>query len=425
MRVKNDWLDDTEQQKGVGIEMNYISVLQAAEKWGITKRRVQEYCLKGRIDGAVKVGSVWTVPEQAEKPLDPRKNEDESCLFDKYYEMHRDAKTLFPGTMVLDEFRFGKKTIEQMAEEIEDPVLRICFLAEVEVLKGNYKKALRHINKVPKTGTFAVTGLHLRWICNGVLHDHQSAKECYIEMEQLKQQYKNDEKSTQIVEILWSIWNLSLFENSNTPEYIKQGELSKIYPEFRISASYAYTRYLHNNRSYSFLAGFCEGTSSYMTDGTFLMNDLIYGIFRAIGYVGTGEFEKSREILYDIYTSALKYDFTAIFIQYLVFFGGQMEIMLKQYYPKHRRLLADRWKMFFVVLDTAKGKNIKKTSSYYEPILRELEVLMLVQQGFRHKTIADIMQLNVNTISSLAQKARTKVKKNDYQNIIVLDNWFR
>lgn len=53
--------------------MNYLSVTQTAEKWDMTPRRVQVLCNEGRIVGAKRVGNVWTIPENAEKPADARK----------------------------------------------------------------------------------------------------------------------------------------------------------------------------------------------------------------------------------------------------------------------------------------------------------------------------------------------------------------
>lgn len=53
--------------------MNYISVREAAERWEMTPRRVQVLCNEGRIDGAQRVGNVWTMPENADKPIDARK----------------------------------------------------------------------------------------------------------------------------------------------------------------------------------------------------------------------------------------------------------------------------------------------------------------------------------------------------------------
>lgn len=52
--------------------MEYLSVRQAADKWGISPRRVQVLCTQRRIDGAVKIGYAWVVPVEAPKPLDAR-----------------------------------------------------------------------------------------------------------------------------------------------------------------------------------------------------------------------------------------------------------------------------------------------------------------------------------------------------------------
>lgn len=53
--------------------MDYISIAEAAEKWGITRRRVQVLCSQGRIPGLTKFGKSWAIPKDAEKPMDARK----------------------------------------------------------------------------------------------------------------------------------------------------------------------------------------------------------------------------------------------------------------------------------------------------------------------------------------------------------------
>lgn len=49
--------------------MDYICVEQAAEKWGVSTRRVQTYCGEGRIPGAEKRSGVWLIPEGAVRPM--------------------------------------------------------------------------------------------------------------------------------------------------------------------------------------------------------------------------------------------------------------------------------------------------------------------------------------------------------------------
>ena len=50
----------------------YMTVKEAAERWGITPRRVQLLCVQGRIEGAAKYASVWAIPKGAAKPKDER-----------------------------------------------------------------------------------------------------------------------------------------------------------------------------------------------------------------------------------------------------------------------------------------------------------------------------------------------------------------
>lgn len=52
--------------------MTYKSAQQTADKWGISKRRVQILCAEMRIQGAVRIGNMWVVPENAKKPVDAR-----------------------------------------------------------------------------------------------------------------------------------------------------------------------------------------------------------------------------------------------------------------------------------------------------------------------------------------------------------------
>ena len=52
--------------------MEYISITQLSEKWGISPRRIQILCKEERIPGAFRVGSNWAIPANAIKPEDKR-----------------------------------------------------------------------------------------------------------------------------------------------------------------------------------------------------------------------------------------------------------------------------------------------------------------------------------------------------------------
>ena len=50
-----------------------MSCPEAAVKWGISERRVQKLCEAGRIPGVSKIGYMWLIPKNAEKPKDNRR----------------------------------------------------------------------------------------------------------------------------------------------------------------------------------------------------------------------------------------------------------------------------------------------------------------------------------------------------------------
>lgn len=50
----------------------YKTVSMAAEEWGITSRRIYDMLKAGRIPGAVRIGAIWMIPADLEKPADGR-----------------------------------------------------------------------------------------------------------------------------------------------------------------------------------------------------------------------------------------------------------------------------------------------------------------------------------------------------------------
>ena len=52
--------------------MEFMTVKQAAEKWGLSERRLQTICNEGMIPGVIKFGRSWAIPVNAQKPVDKR-----------------------------------------------------------------------------------------------------------------------------------------------------------------------------------------------------------------------------------------------------------------------------------------------------------------------------------------------------------------
>lgn len=50
----------------------YLTINEVVAKWNISPRRVRAMCLNGQIPKATKLGGVWAIPQETERPIDGR-----------------------------------------------------------------------------------------------------------------------------------------------------------------------------------------------------------------------------------------------------------------------------------------------------------------------------------------------------------------
>lgn len=58
--------------------MEYMTAQEAAERWGLSLRQVQQLCVTGRVEGARKFGGAWAIPADTGKPKDLRRTKNET-----------------------------------------------------------------------------------------------------------------------------------------------------------------------------------------------------------------------------------------------------------------------------------------------------------------------------------------------------------
>ena len=78
--------------------MDYMTISDAAAKWGISSRRVQILCASGRIAGAERLGRSWAIPKNAQKPDDARIKTGKYIGFSEKYRKKRTSAAESPKT---------------------------------------------------------------------------------------------------------------------------------------------------------------------------------------------------------------------------------------------------------------------------------------------------------------------------------------
>lgn len=111
--------------------MSEITCLQAARLWDVTPRRVQMYCLQGRIPGARRVGRAWLLPAGAPKPRDPRKT------------VAAKASPYWPRLLILDGGMMRANSDGEMYSRAADERERRQLEAQIAYMRGDFRTALR------------------------------------------------------------------------------------------------------------------------------------------------------------------------------------------------------------------------------------------------------------------------------------------
>lgn len=137
----------------------YISVSDAAEKFHISKRRVQLLCEQGRIEGASRMSGVWLIPTNAQKPTDARRKstlpESQLSLFDDFYRIDEEKISITQVCELLsisqatakNWIRLGKLKIGSDGKTFDKKYIE-ALISEIKGGKDNRLKSRRNKKSV-------------------------------------------------------------------------------------------------------------------------------------------------------------------------------------------------------------------------------------------------------------------------------------
>ena len=120
----------------------YLSIREAAEKWGVSERRINQYCAEGRVPGAQRIGKAWAIPSDAEKPGDPRKQKKQQAS-----DKQQKAPELFPGFMPLMNTPFEPGHCMETVSKMKTGPQKDIALAEYHYFSGQAEKAMQETER--------------------------------------------------------------------------------------------------------------------------------------------------------------------------------------------------------------------------------------------------------------------------------------
>lgn len=224
--------------------MEYLNIVETADKWGISPRRLQTLCASGKIEGATRLGKAWMIPKDTQKPLDGRtkaSKDNKAALLKKDMPMPR--KT--PFLHMTDLYSVAGSAEKSIAALESNPEAQILLAAEIAYSKGDiekvYDSAYYLLHK--HSGLYAVISagmlLALCAIWRGDLNMWRQAK-IHIAEAPVKSEADRDIATFSITAIDSILYNVSSF-----PEWFKLGRFEPLHKDALPAATVFYAKYLY------------------------------------------------------------------------------------------------------------------------------------------------------------------------------------
>ena len=215
--------------------MEFITVQEAAQKWGVTARRVQMLCNEDRIKGAYRFGKSWMIPSTAVLPNARRKEEEPQLPMPR--------KSPFLDMTNLYNKEGGADECAEML--INQPEAHALFEAQIAYRRGEiekvYEQARYFLNA--HSGFYAILGggmlLAQCAIWRGDIFLWKEAKKHIFEAP------CKDEHDRELVSLSLAIIDSSIYDNKDFPEWFKSGNFEALPGDAHPSAKVFYIKYLY------------------------------------------------------------------------------------------------------------------------------------------------------------------------------------
>ena len=215
--------------------MQYITVQEAAKKWGVTTRRVQMLCNEERIKGAYRFGKSWMIPSTAVLPNARRKQEEPMLP------MPRKS----PFLDMTNLYNKAGKADECAEMLINQPEAHALFEAQIAYRRGEIEKVYEQARYFlhGHSGFYAIIGggmlLAQCAIWRGDIYLWKEAKKHIFEAP------CKGEHDRELVSLALAIIDSSIYDNKDYPEWFKIGNFEALPGDAHPAAKVFYVKYLY------------------------------------------------------------------------------------------------------------------------------------------------------------------------------------
>ncbi len=316
--------------------MSYLTIKETAKLWGISERTVNALCTKGRVEGAVKFGAAWAIPEGAKKPQDPRRKSTEDdqgqkSAVKKNPFTHRERVAM---PLINTPFKLGKclETIEAM----DDPDERNIALAEYYYFSGQAENVAELVEPYLTHSDIAlkVSACWLYAYANIMLNNPERCAEALTIIEDLAATLTDTTPIKEKAYITSASTGASVLLHLPMPKILTQ--LSKhihtMPAGLRLFVLYIEAHHSYLNKYYGTAIGIAETALSLEGD-LYPIPTVYLHLIACIGYLNLKHPEEAKRHLLEAYEIARHDDIIQPISEHHGLVGGTLEATIKRFFP--------------------------------------------------------------------------------------------
>ena len=371
--------------------MEYISVGQAAEKWGVSVRRAQNYLKDGRVSGAVRLGRSWMIPSGAEKPGDPRagKPTRENLFFNDFTHILETSIAPMP-----------KRNPDAVLNSVSEDRLRLHFEGELAYLRGDFGRVIACFHR-----TKGDDAARLR-ACSLTIAAAISAGEysLYEEIETfLKGIIQADMRAdiTAVAQLFLDTAYVSAIAPNMVSDMVKNGDFDAVPPKVKSDAVYRRAKYFQCVGKFEVMLATAQTGLVFSLSGQeFSFAGIYLFLSCAMACYGSGHMSEAEKYLTEALRICLPHGFITPFAESVTAFGGLLEKCVAKDFPEYSDVIARQWRSTFANWISFHNRFTKDNITAMLS-LRNYEIAQMAANGVSYAGIAKAFGITVGRLNNI------------------------
>ncbi len=382
--------------------MEYMSVKEAAAKWGISQRYVQRYCTQNRIEGATKFGGAWAIPVDARKPGDLRRTPDPQVPAQQ-------TPISCPQTASVQKLQMAMPLLNtpytlghcmDAIVHIEDGESRDIALAEYYYFSGRSEQASEIAEGYLNHEDLALR-LSACWIyayANLALDRIPRARRAMNQVQLALEQVDADTPPLYKALAVCISTGASVLLHLPLPKILSplKQYIHILPPGLRLFVLYIEAHHSYLNKQYGACIGIAE-TALALETQLYPIPSIYLHLVATMGYINLKHTEQAREHLLEAWQIARQDDMIEAFGEHHGLLGGMLEAVLKKDYPEDfARIIAITYSF------SAGWRKIHNPDTGHavadDLTTTEFAVAMLAARNWSNKEISNHLGISVNTV---------------------------